>query len=625
MQVTHPCPWGATPRERAGYVLVLRNIILEMIATGAALQATIDRLCVEIEKEAGGGIVCSVLAIDADGIVHPLSSPSLPLDYSRGLDGMMIGPGMGSCGSAAYLREPVVVTDIATDPRWTAFRDGALAAGLRACWSTPLFDEHGRVIGTFACYYREARGPTEAERVLIDACIHLCSIALQRHERVLERERRANIDVLTQIANRAAFELALSRLACDEPGGWALLVVDLDNLKVINDSFGHHAGDLLIRAAADRIARLAKPNRAFRVGGDEFAILVQSPEALARFDDFAHALIASLGEPIECNGHAIVPRATLGGAIVSGLERGADEVRQNADYALYHAKETGRGGFVRYWTGLDSRIANRIAAIRDVRAALREGRIEAHYQPIVHLGTRHPVALEALCRLRMANGGLLSAGSFREAMADPGIAAELTERMLALVAADMGEWQARDLPLRHVGINIALANLHEGRIERQVAAAVDRHGLPLDRIVIEIAEQDYSALRDVRVLQAIEVLRARGLRVALDDFGAGGGLLMPVLTMPVDIIKIDRMLVERLSPDDAGAAAVCGLLLTAGMLGIDIIAEGVETEQQALRLTELGCTFAQGYFFARPLDRDMTTRFLEASRPRRSLRVIRSS
>lgn len=601
-------------------MLSLRNIILEMIAKGADLKATIDRLCIEIEALAPA-VICSVLTVDRKGLLHPLGAPGLPKEYCAGLDGLMIGPNVGSCGTAAYLREPVTVTDIATDPLWDDFRDAALPLGLRACWSTPIFGETERVIGTFALYCREPRGPTDAEQAIVDACIHLCAIALERHGRVLEHERRANVDLLTELGNRSAFGTALSKLRCDRPGTWALFILDLDNLKVINDGFGHHAGDLLIQAAGQRTKQRAAPNRVFRIGGDEFAVIVQSPDALRDLDRFAADILEGLTQPLDCNGHAVVPKATIGGAVLGSGDRSAEAVRQNADFALYHAKETGRGGFVRYWPGIDSRIIHRIAAIRDVDAALAEGRVEAHYQPIIRLDTREIVAMEALCRLRMANGGHLAAAAFREATTDIHVASELTQRMLEIVARDMQHWRELSIPLEHIGINVSLADFHGGQLDKQIASALADHDLPLEHLVIEVTESAFPALRDKVLLEAIDALRRKGLRIALDDFGTGGGLLMPLLTMPVDMIKIDKVLVDRLAPEGAGAAVIGGLLHTARELDIPVIAEGIESETQATHLGRLGCRLGQGYFYSRPLDREGATDLLLS--PRRNKVAMR--
>ncbi|WP_267893730.1 diguanylate cyclase domain-containing protein [Sphingomonas psychrotolerans] len=405
-----------------------------------------ERLCLEVEALAPGA-VCSVLEVDAAGILHPVSGPSLPADYSAALDGTMIGPLVGSCGSAAYLGEPVAVLDIEHDPRWADFAALALPLGLRACWSSPIIDGQDVVIGTFAFYYRERRGPTAIEQELVRTCVHLCTIAISHHRWHTEQSRRALQDSQTGLPNRSAFNAAIGRLPCDVPGSWALLVVDLDNLKVVNDTFGHHVGDHLIEAAAGRIARAVAPDKAYRLGGDEFAVLVQAPGALADLESSASAILDALNVPADCGGHFVVPRATIGGALLAADDANAERVRQNADFALYHAKETSRGGFVRYWEEIGTKITRRLAAIRRVEAALREDRLMAHYQPVYRLDTREIVGFEALCRIREGEQ-VFPTALFQEAMTDLTVATALTQRILGRVA---GTWR--------FGRNLACASI----------------------------------------------------------------------------------------------------------------------------------------------------------------------
>jgi diguanylate cyclase (GGDEF)-like protein len=225
----------------------------------------------------------------------------------------------------------------------------------------------------------------------VRSCVHLCLIAIDRHKRVVEHERRAFTDALTGLPNRAAYNAALGRLDCRQPGGWGLLGIDLDNLKVVNDTFGHQAGDCLIQIAGARISSAILPGRTFRIGGDEFGIIIESADALGDLDKTAENILDALAAPADCGGNIVVPRATIGGAMLSSDDSGVDRVRQNADFALYHAKETARGGFVRYWPGLGSSMTRRLDAVREVNAALREGRIDAYYQPIVRLDTRSTV------------------------------------------------------------------------------------------------------------------------------------------------------------------------------------------------------------------------------------------
>ncbi|MGY2733780.1 sensor domain-containing phosphodiesterase [Sphingomonas sp. UYP23] len=589
-------------------LLKLQNIVLEMIAKGDTLERTATRLCLEVEKLMPD-VICSVLTVDAAGIIHPLAAPRLPEAYSNALEGIAIGPNAGSCGTAAYLHMEIAATDIETDPRWAAYKQLALPLGLRACWSSPIYAAHDDPVGTFAFYYRECRGPTAFEKEIVRHCVNLCAIALDRHQRVVEHERRAFSDALTNLPNRRAFDAALTALSCDEPGGWALFVLDLDNLKIINDTFGHHAGDCLLQTAGQRIAAQVSPERVFRIGGDEFAIILKTARSLRNLEGVAAELAEALGEVAYCSGHVVVPRATIGGAVVSSGDVVAERVRQNADFALYHAKETGRGGFVRYWPGLGTNITRRLGDIRDVDAALRENRIDAFYQPVVRLDTREIVGLEALCRMRMGNE-VVPAALFHEATKDAHVATALTARMMALVAADVRVWLDMGIPFQHVGINVSSADIHGGTVERVLTTAFEQQNVPLKHVILEVTEAVYMGDGDNAVQNAVEVLRAKGLRVALDDFGTGFASLTHLMTVPVDILKIDKSFIDRLAPGDASMAIVEGLIQIVQKLNIRVVAEGVETEDQASQLQAIGCVLGQGYLFSRAVDRHATTTLL---------------
>ncbi|MEG3176169.1 bifunctional diguanylate cyclase/phosphodiesterase [Sphingomonas sp. RB3P16] len=420
---------------------------------------------------------------------------------------------------------------------------------------------------------------------------------------------RAFIDALTGMANRAAFDAALAELDCNVLGQWAILVLDLDNLKVVNDTFGHHAGDRLLQTASTRIAAEVGADRAFRIGGDEFAILLQARDTPLDLERSAERILGALVEPAECGGHTVVPRATVGGAVLSAGDRVPERVRQNADFALYHAKETGRGGFVRYWPGLGTAITKRLDNIREVDAALRDNRIDAFYQPVVRLDSREIVGLEALCRMRLGDR-VLPAAAFQEATKDVHVAKAMTARMMALVAADLREWLDMGIPFQHVGINVSSADMHDGTLDTLLTAAFNRVGVALKHVIIEVTETVYMQDGDDTVRNTVEALRAKGFRVALDDFGTGFASLTHLLTVPVDIIKIDKSFVDRLAPDNASMAIVEGLLHIARKLNLRVIAEGIETEDQAALLQAAGCTLGQGYLFSHAIDRDAMTKLL---------------
>lgn len=590
-------------------MLRLQNTILEMVAKGESLERTAERLCREIE-DLVPSVVCSLLTVDAAGLLHPLAAPSLPDHYSAALDGVAIGPKAGSCGTAAYLRRSVAVTDIASDERWAPFRELALPLGLKACWSTPICDDRGRVLGTFAFYYRECRGPSALEEQLVVTCVHLCSIALERHARVMERERLANVDALTGLANRLSFNNAISKLSCDEPGAWALFVADLDNLKVVNDTFGHQTGDALIRVVAGRIEEACRPDRVFRIGGDEFAIIVLDENGLADLDALARRVLDAVGAPAECNDHLIQPRITIGGAVVSAMDRLVETVRQNADFALYHAKEMGRGRFVRYWAGLGTAITHRLTAIRDVQLALREDRVDAYYQPIVRLDTGEIVGVEALCRVIAPDGRVIPAADFCEATADANVASDMTELMLERAARDYAGWLNLGIEIDHLSFNISSADFHLGKLHRQVAEAFRRRNLPLERLIVEVTEGVYLGRHDSIIAREINALRKKGLRVALDDFGTGFASLTHLLTVPVDVIKIDKTFIEGLAPNGPSSVILAGIFDIARNLGITVIAEGIETQEQATQLKRFGCPLGQGFLYSPAVDRGTITAML---------------
>lgn len=588
-------------------MLELQNTILEMVARGEPLLAVAERLCREVETLAPGA-VCSVLEVDAAGLLHPVAGPSLPDHYSAALEGTAIGPLVGSCGSAAYLSRPVTVTDIATDPRWSDFADLALPLGLRACWSSPILNGKGVAIGTFAFYYRECRGPTALEQQLVRTCVHLCSIAISNHRSQLEQHRRAFEDPLTGLPNRSAFSASLNGLPCDAPGSWGLLIIDLDNLKIVNDTFGHHAGDHLIEAAANCVARAATPHITYRLGGDEFAILVKNETSPVDLEMAARSVLDALALPVDCGGHLVVPNATIGGATLAATDD-VERVRQNADFALYHAKETSRGGFVRYSEGTRSRITKRLDAIQQVATALTDDRLLVYYQPLLRLGSYEIIGFEALCRMRVGER-ILATKDFQEATRDLSIATALTERMLGLIASDIRTWTDCGLEIDHVAINLCSADVHGRQIADQLRSTVVAARVPLNKIVLELDEAAYDGQRDHAVEHQLEFLRRQGIRIALDNFGIGVASLTRLLTAPIDIMKLDRKLVGRLATDRVSRAAIEGLLHISRELRVQVVAEGVETEEQAKLLTAAGCTLGQGYFFSPPVSAEDATKLL---------------
>ncbi|KAK0361043.1 hypothetical protein LTR94_024899 [Friedmanniomyces endolithicus] len=255
-------------------------------------------------------------------------------------------------------------------------------------------------------------------------------------------------------------------------------------------------------------------------------------------------------------------------------------------------------------------MTRRLSAIRDVGAALREDRIDAYYQPIVRIDTGEIIGLEALFRVITAAGEVVAAGEYFEATSDVHTATRLTRRMLDVVARDVRAWLDQGIWFQHVGINASAADFQGGRLHEVIRDAFAKEDVSVEHVILEVTESVYMGQDGDGVARELQIMRANGLRVALDDFGTGFASLTHLLTVPVDIIKIDKSFVARIEPESRGATIVEGLLAIATKLGIRVVAEGVETRLQAEQLRAFGCGLGQGYLYSKAVDRTAVTRML---------------
>ncbi|RWM02699.1 MAG: phosphodiesterase [Mesorhizobium sp.] len=604
----------------------LQQAVLDMIAKGRSIEETAAHICLYAE-DLSADTLCSIITIDREGIIHPLAGPNLSSDYSSALDGIPIGPNVGSCGTAAFLRTPVAVQDIFTDPLWVPYQAlaGILARdhSVKACWSSPIMQSDGRVLGAFGFYYREHRGPTDEEWLIVNRCVDLCSLALEREEARAENQRLAYYDLLTGLGNRAHFIKALEMASNAGEDPLAILLVDIDHLGRVNDTFGHATGDEVIRSVGRTIARIAAPAKTFRVDADEFAVLIEGMSPAISLSRIASQILKATEEHSFPGEEATFSLSVSSGGALSNQSQSCQVpiLLQHANLALHHAKQAARGSFVLYNDDLASTIAQRFRILQTATSALAEGRVEAHYQPIVDLSTEKTVGLEALCRVRTRDGEIISAGLLSDALQDFSMGNLLTDRMLDQVASAIKYWLEQAIPLQYVSVNVSMADFQKGSLRERISRAFARHGIPVGHVVLEVTESVYMDDSDGKVAGAIEKLRADGLLVALDDFGTGYASLTHLLNFPVDIIKIDKSFVDQMSDGGAGEIIVKAIIDMANGLAMRVIAEGVETADQAMQLKRLGCRFAQGYFFDRAADRDRTTEALRLDIPRRSFRA----
>jgi len=584
--------------RRKSELSALQNEILEAVATGVPFAEVAGTLCRRAEALAPGAI-CTIAGIDAGGLIRPVAGPSLPASYGEAINGLPIGPEAGSCGTAAYFGNPVEVTDIATDHRWKEYQALVSPLELKACWSSPIKSPEDRVVGTFAFYYREPRGPNDMERQLVGTCVHLCSIAMERDEVSRRLQHLAYHDQLTGLFNRYAYDEIIAQNMIAPARRFGLLLLDIDNLKQVNDRMGHAVGDALICEVGRRLASVGSGLNVYRLGGDEFAVICHDCNDVGDMAELAGRLLGQMDLPYECDGNTIILQITIGGVLSNHDGTSADILRQNADLALYHAKHTARGGYIHFHPGLRTSIQCRTEQIAFLDKALDEDRVLAHFQPVICMRRGKIVGVEALARVRTDDGKIISAGAFAMGLTDSKNAFRLTSCMLEHIASATRGWIDEGLELRHVAVNLSTIDFQRGNLEQRLCAAFEAHNVPLRYLQIEVTE---NVLMDEEVASQVARLRARGMQIALDDFGTGFASLSHLKDFPLDYIKIDKSFVDNLLTDTACSAIVEALISMAHKMQIGIVAEGVETPEQATRLFEIGCPLAQGYYYARPVD-----------------------
>jgi diguanylate cyclase (GGDEF)-like protein/PAS domain S-box-containing protein len=410
----------------------------------------------------------------------------------------------------------------------------------------------------------------------------------------------AHYDALTDLPNRVLFREQIERELARTGRGeqFALLYIDVDEFKGINDSLGHHVGDELLKAVAARIKGCIRDSDLIaRLGGDEFAVIQTGVRSTADVVEFVTRIHEAIRQPYECLGHQLSTDASIGIALAPQDGTDLDQLIKNADLAMYGAKADGRRTHRFFEPAMDASAKARLAMEQDLRQALVDGGFEIHYQPLVDLAHNGVTGCEALLRWRHPERGMVSPAEFIPVAEDTGLIVELGEWVLKTACAEAANWPDHV----RLAVNVSPVQLKCQTLALKITSALAASGLPASRLELEITEA--VLIRDDEAALAIlHQLRAIGVRIALDDFGTGYSSLSYLKRFPFDKIKIDRCFVSDVAEVDGSSAIVQAVVNIAASRNMTTTAEGVETEQQREILRTLGCTEMQGYLFsaARP-------------------------
>lgn len=426
-------------------------------------------------------------------------------------------------------------------------------------------------------------------------------------------------DPLTGLANRALFverlQHALARTSRrGEP--LAVLFLDLDNFKTVNDSLGHAAGDELLRVISDRLRNAVRAgDTVARFGGDEFALLLENLSDNDTIEQLADRLVTIIGAPLQIDEAELQIGSSIGLAVSLGRRENANELVRNADIAMYLAKREGKGRMARYAPELHAAIVERLSLEADLRRAFADQEFTLRYQPVVDLQHRQVVSIEALVRWEHPTRGVVEPHEFVPVAEEMGLILPLGRWVLREACRCASGWPTGPTGVpATISVNLSARQLETSDVIADVASVLAETGLGSSQLVLEITES-LLVQQSEAIIARLQALRALGVRIAIDDFGTGYSSLSYLQHLPIDILKIDRTFIEMIDSDVEKGGVTQGIIQIGRSLSLQIIAEGVEVEGQAKALLALGCNLGQGYFFTRPLMADQLVPLLQGQWP----------
>jgi diguanylate cyclase (GGDEF)-like protein/PAS domain S-box-containing protein len=591
-----------TDQKRVAAFSETEASVLELILSGAPVPETLGTLVAALEAYVPDGAGSIRLLEPETGTLEAIAAPSLPPEFVRA---------MGAQATVADVEVHLSTTDLHVmrdieregHPDFTAL---CLAHGLRGVWTIPVRSPDGEeFLGQLALLLRTVREPRPDELAALVRARDLAALAIDRDARTKELGHLALHDTLTGLPNRALaqhrLERALDRLAADDDGKLvAVLFVDLDRFKLVNDGLGHDTGDELLVAVSRRLAAVVRGQDTIaRIGGDEFVVLCEDLDHEQQAVELAERAARAFDEPFALSRAELTVSASIGIAVTNRPSERASTLLQEADAAMYRAKRRGGARHELFDEAMHTQAVSRLLTERALRLALDRDELRVLFQPEFDLRTGHRVAVEALLRWHHPSRGLIVPGDFLLVAEETGIIVPMGAWVLAHACDVARTVAATDSEPLTVSVNVSARQLQRPDFPELVTRTIREAGIDPNTLSLEVAE---SALLDDldSIGDALRALKAAGVQLAIDDFGTGGSSLTYLRQFPFDELKIDHTFVAGVSRSAADDAIVAATIDMAHALGMVVTAEGVETEAQRARLVELGCDRAQGFHLGPP-------------------------
>lgn len=606
-----------TDKKQSEAIRGIQTRILAMIALGEPLSDILHNILDAAEAQSHE-CVCSVMFYEEEhNRLRVGYAPRLPDGYKEKIDKMPVGLYQGSCGYAAYIKNLVIVRDIESDPSWRKWAKTAISYGLRSCWSVPILSNKGSLLGTFAIYYKRMREPESYEVEMWRALSYLAGLAMERNKHEKDIQYLALHDALTNLPNlrylKDIFENAIQK-SKESGNKLAIMFLDLDQFKPINDTFGHAFGDLILQEIARRIHQIiGEDNIVTRMGGDEFIVLLPDLVNEQAAYSITDEILQGIEQPILIDNQEFHVTTSIGISMYPDHGDTIDILMRNADVAMYSVKDHGGNASRMYNQAMTEQVRELFMLQGEFRRALKQEQFLLYYQPKVNTETGTVIGMEALVRWKHPEKGLISPATFIPLAEESGFILDLGAWVLREACMQIKTWKETDILDVPIAVNISVRQFVQQDVVTLVRRTLNEIGVPPCSLEIEITESVLAQHEHI-IQDAVTKLQEIGVRVSIDDFGTGYASLTYLKQFRANTIKVDRSFISSLPHNQDDAAIVSAVITLADNFDMDVVAEGVETKEQAEFLLSKGCSKVQGYYYSPPLPVDELYKFLKRFR-----------
>lgn len=583
--------------EEQQALLNIQHSILQMVVSNRPQHEILAELCLMAEDLVPKSIA-TVMMMKNQEYMDIISAPSIPLDDHALLNRVKPGPTAGTCGYAVYRNEATYVYDIHADSRCLDIRNVFEHFELNACWSNPIRNIDGSSIGSFALSSSECREPSSFQKELLAISSYIIGIILERSKQQEQLEIMAYQDSLTGLANRSSLFIQLKQVI-DEPkqhgNSFGLIYIDLDRFKTLNDTFGHSFGDQILKLVGKRLqASTLKASFLARVGGDQFVIISKKIEDTAAV---AQNVIDALSMHINHETYNILLDCSIGIAIYPADGEDSETLLRNADTAMYRAK-THDMKICYFEPQFSSKAKEEFKIENDLRSAIKNEEFELYFQAKVDAKRHVETGYEVLIRWKNTESKFVSPMDFIPVAEKTGLIIPIGEWVVKTALSHAEELLRKSATSFNISINISGAQLEKNHIEK-LLAFIDQSSMPNSSIFFEITEtvlvKEGSYSSDL-----LKQIRASGVQLAIDDFGMGYSSLGYLKRFKVSQLKMDKILIDDIDVNEESLAIAKAVIALGSSLGLEVVAEGVETLAQANILGNLNCDTIQGFYFSKP-------------------------